>query len=153
MTTINCRVRLYYHWKWNEDAPSSTFTAQMVQHVVKCTECSKPRCVFSTSTLATPYVQSPQCFGSPGVLLRKYPSSQSAQALWKGVFFKLALRCYDLVKLTYYSSKLNIHSVCCYCAGKDATKPQEYTAKFFTAPPICAECMAVKPVITPLPRV
>ena len=68
------------------------------------------------------------------------------------VFVRLSLRCNDPVDLLYYSSKLKLHGVCCYCASKEATKPQAYTGKFFTVLPIRSDCIVVKPVITKIPK-
>ena len=116
---------------------SSMFTAQRVRLTVNCSECGKPRCLYSRTALSTgdqdrlkmELEQFEYSCGSPVLP----PESK----LHGTVFVKLAINCSDHVEFAYYSAKLNLHGVCCHCGAEDASKPQALLAKYFVVLPIC----------------
>ena len=131
---------------------TAMFTAQRVRGVVDCGECAKPRCIFSKNALAP--LELTELFsavhdtdytcGSP-LLPDNHPLAGK-------VFVRTTLRCQDTVELAYYSSKLNLPGICCYCTNESASRPQEFLAQFFTVLPICGACQSVRPVVTRMPK-
>ena len=132
---------------------NSMFTAQCVHMTVECTQCSKSWCLYSHVSLPSAEL----------TLLREAlqgvdyycgsPLFSSDHEMHGKVFVKLFLRCADPVELSYYSSKLNFHGVCSYCATVDACRPQESLEKYFTVLPIGGNCKTDKPVICRMPTV
>ena len=128
------------------------FTAQRVRQVVKCGECAKPRCIYSQTTLPTADMALLTSALSDVEYSCGSPFLPDGHPLRGEVFVRMVLRCMDTVELAYYLCKLNLPGVCCYCANDDASKPQEFQAKYFTVLPICQACQSVKAVVTRMPK-
>ena len=130
----------------------SMFTAQRVRSAIQCSECLKPRCLYSKTSLSSGQLNQlstelEQCEYSCGSPL--LPPESSLHAM---VFVRLALQCSDPVEFSYYSSKLPLHGVCCHCGCNEASKPQEYLQKYHTILPICTDCQKRREVVTRMPK-
>ena len=131
---------------------NSFFTAQRVRLTVICTECSKPRCIYSQTALSSVGKE---------LLLRALEEHEYScgstllppeHSLNGNVFIRTGQRCANPVELCYYSCKQGFQGVCCYCADAEAHKPQEFLRNFHTVLPICDACRASKPVVTRMPK-
>ena len=131
---------------------SSMFTAQRVRSTVECTECCKPRCLFSKTSLSAGEREQLEKEMEQLEYSCGSPILEPDSSLSNKVFVRLALKCSDHVEFSYYSSKLNVHGICCYCGSDDASKPQEMICKFSTVLPICEDCRKCKEVIARMPK-
>ena len=119
---------------------------------VVCSECSKPRCIFSTNKLSAQekclldHVKENYEYRCGSTLM---PPEHS---LHGKVFLRIMQRCSNHIEIAYYSCKQEYDGVCCYCASSDASRPQEFLERFHTVLPICENCRLSKAVVTMMPK-
>eukprot|EP00117_Sycon_ciliatum_P029367 scpid23388/ scgid23400/ len=135
-----------------QGCPVSLLTSQRVRRTVTCSECQKCRCVYSKVALSS--ADSAVLDGALAELEYSCgsPLLPTGHPLAATVFVRMALSCNDPVELAYYACKHGYPSVCCYCTGHEAARPQEYLAKYFTVLPICQVCSLTRPVVTRMPK-
>lgn len=135
-----------------QGCPNSLLTAQRVHDVIICSECSKPRCIFSNNKLSA----QEQCLLDQVKENNDYscgsPLVPPEHDLHGKVFVRILQRCSDHIELAYYSCKQAYDGVCCYCTSSDASKPHKFLQEFHTVLPICENCRLTKAVITRMPK-
>lgn len=117
------------------------FTAQQARYVVNCTECEKPRLIYSKIKLSdrlsvqliTLLSEHDYVCGSPVTV----PESN----LHGKIFTRLNIDCSSPVETSYYSSDLDQQKdVCYYCGQSGAETDAALKEKFKSVYPVCGHC-------------
>lgn len=135
-----------------QGCPNSLLTAQRVRDVIICSECSKPRCIFSSNKLSAQEKRLLEQVKENYEYSCGSPIVPPEHSLYGTVFVRIMQRCSDHIELAYYSCKQEYDGVCCYCVSSDASKPQEFLQTFHTVLPICENCRLSKAVVTRMPK-
>ena len=117
------------------------FTAQQARYVISCTECEKPRLIYSKFRLSER--QSVQML----TLLSEYdyvcgaPVTVPEGNLHGKIFTRLNIDCSRPLETCFYSSDLDQRKdVCYYCGQSGAEIDEGLKEKFKSVSPVCGEC-------------
>ena len=130
---------------------SSLYTAQHARFSISCTECCKPRVVYSQYalterqkvTILLSITESDYTCGA-GILPINHAYTQK-------VVVRKELTCADEVEIAYYSANLGRKDICSYCAIPEAIVDADLKKKYKTVLPICVECHTTKEPTTRMP--
>ncbi|CAC5366714.1 unnamed protein product [Mytilus coruscus] len=115
--------------------------AQNVRSTVTCTECDKPRCVYSKLKLT------PRDVRALKHRIDKYDYTCGAILAPEGdvlhgkVFVRLQMACTTHIEFSYYGSSVGRVDICAQCASPDTTKDPELLKKFKIVLPVCKACV------------
>ena len=141
-----------------EKSTAATFenpfqSAQTARATVTCTECQKPRVVYSNKKLSSRQEV------LLAVTLSEYEYSCGSElfppneaSILQSLTIKSHLSCNQPIEVAYYGSDVGRKDLCAYCASANAHKDAALTKKFKTVLPICEACIADgKDVVTQRP--
>ncbi|WAR00571.1 hypothetical protein MAR_024943 [Mya arenaria] len=113
---------------------NSALVAQNVRRTIDCSECDKPRCVYSKKSLTL------RDSRSLGRLLEKYDYTRGS-LITPEVFVRLQLSCISPIEFAYYaSSSTTKKDICCHCAADNSERDADLLTKFRVVLPICNAC-------------
>lgn len=115
--------------------------AQNARGVVVCTDCEKPRVIYSRHKLtdrqqmSLSLAMSEYDYTCGSILL---PPSNT---MFKTVMCRTGITCETPIQLPFYSSGLGKLDLCCYCASDDGEYDQDLRKIYMTVLPVCRECL------------
>ena len=121
--------------------PASIYTNQNTRAYVTCSECRKPRVIYSKKSLGE------RQQNSLTMALCSYDYTCGAAVLPGSCRFKNdimvrpSLRCNSPIETQYYSLKHHEADLCVHCACSEAFKPDDSLRKFKKVAPICFKCL------------
>ena len=120
-------------------AESTMCTGQNAQAVATCTECRKPRVVYSKSGLSEPHKIILATLLSEYVYTCEAPLTPPDSILFSRVMTKMNLQCGVGVEMAYYSTGSNIgrKDICCHCGIEEGKVLIELKSQYKTVLPIC----------------
>ncbi|XP_048764718.1 uncharacterized protein LOC130046902 [Ostrea edulis] len=118
--------------------------AQNVRSTIKCTECDKPRCIYSKLKL------NPRDLRALKHTTDKYDYTCGAILAPEGdvlhgkVFTRLQLACTSHIEFAYYSSDVGRKDMCAYCVATEIQKDKDLCKNFKVVLPVCDLCRSKK---------
>lgn len=121
------------------------FTGQRARILVKCTECTKPRVVYSNAKLDTKTTKmieriSSECIYTCGASLTEGADNPP-------FITRVSISCLSPIEMAYYASG-KFPNICCRCGESDCAIDWDLKKEYKTVHPICARCSTTqKPVV------
>ncbi|XP_014676567.1 PREDICTED: uncharacterized protein LOC106816458 [Priapulus caudatus] len=138
-----CRVSL----QTPENIPStsdlhdtSLYTAQNARATVYCTECRKPRVIYSKQRLSQRHKLTLTLVMSEYDYTCGAPLLPPTCSISKTVMCRTGISCGCPVENPYYTSAIGRLDICAFCAAEEAEVNAEMKKKFKTVLPLCADC-------------
>ncbi|VDI28053.1 Hypothetical predicted protein [Mytilus galloprovincialis] len=144
-----CRVRLFNAEKKLSTTNASVLEgcenrilfAQNVRSTVTCTECDKPRCVYSKLKLTPRDVRAlkhtiDKYYYTCGAIL-----PPEGDVLHGKAFERLQMSCTTHIEFAYYGSSVGRLYLCVQCPSPDTTTDPELLKKFKIVLPVCKACI------------
>ena len=128
----------------NKPRTTNLFVSYKVRFVIKCSECTKPRPVFSHSVLTDRALVPIIGEVSEYVYTCGAPILPPQSKFYDTVAVSPDLKCGTPIQFPYYSSKYGRSDICCYCAAEncvfDNIRDLRKKARCKTVLPMCEEC-------------
>ena len=117
-------------------------TGQNDRAVATCTECRKPRVVYSKTRLSETHKIILATLLSEYVYTCGAPLTPPDSILFSTVMTKINLQCGAGIEMAYYSTGSNIgrKDICCHCGIEESKILIQLKAQYKTVLPICDEC-------------
>ena len=116
-------------------------TKQNARAIVTCTECRKPRVIFSKQRLSERLKISVTIAVSEFDYTCGAPLLPPSNTSYEKVMCRSTLNCGTPVELQYYGSSLGRQDICCHCCAEEVEVLPELKDKYQTVLPICKECI------------
>ena len=119
----------------------SSFTAQHARYLVKCTECEKPRLIYSKLKLnERQKVQLVMLLFEPDYLCGS-PVTVPGSSLHGKIFIRLNIDCSCPNETPYYSCDIGHQDTCYYCGGSGVEKDLKLKDGYQRVFPVCSGCL------------
>ena len=110
--------------------PAGMLVGQRMRTTVQCTECNKPRGVYSRIQLTPDEKKQLEAV----MELVEYTCGSELTVdggpLHGTVFVQTSLRCSDPVEFSYYACPRKQPDICCYCASSNSMRDPQLLGKF-----------------------
>ena len=116
-------------------------TTQNARALVTCTECRKPRVIYSHQRLSERQKISITITVSEFDYSCGAPLLPPSNNSYKKVMCRSTLNCGMPIELQYYGSSLGRQDICSYCCTEETEVLPELKQKYKTVLPICKECI------------